>query len=364
MKGAIGRIIGICCACIAFYIGAGFATMQEVMQYEASYGSQFGVVIVVAAIIYIYTNWSFATNGCKEKIVRGGDIYSVYCGKWVGRSFDVFAAFFCYMCYIVMLGGANSTAIEQWNMPNGVGAIILAISTIATVYFGLNNMLKVLKWIGPVIIILIIGIAGVSAIMNWENFSIGLKAIDENKYDIVQIGDGNPFAAGSSYGGFVILWFATFLAELGAKHKVKEVNAGMIISAIAIFGAAVICCIALIANINETWDVGIPALVLARNIHPVLASIFAIIIYLGIFTSACPLLWTGVRKISEDGTFRYKIATIVGGVIGLLVACLAPYKGILNVIYGINGYLGFILVAFMVIKDVKELIKNNQSKKL
>ena len=28
---------------IAFYIGAGFATMQEVMQYEASYGSQFGL---------------------------------------------------------------------------------------------------------------------------------------------------------------------------------------------------------------------------------------------------------------------------------------------------------------------------------
>lgn len=357
MKRAIWRIIGVCCACIAFYIGAGFATMQEVMQYEVSYGSQFWLVIVVVAIIYIYTNWSFATNGHKEKLVRGGDIYKVYCGKYIGRFFDVFSAFFCYMCYIVMLGGANSTAMEQWNMPNGVGAIILAISTIVTIYFGLDNMIKVLKWIGPIIIILIIGIAGISAIISWENFSIGLKAIDENKYDIAQIGDGNPFAAGASYGGFVILWFATFLAELGTKHNVKEVNVGMVISAIAIFGAAAICCIALIANINDTCNVGIPALVLARNIHPFLASFFAIIIYLGIFTSACPLLWTGIRKISEDGTIRYKVATILGGVIGLFVACVVPYKGVLNVIYGLNGYLGFILVAFMIIKDIKTLIK-------
>ncbi len=79
---------------MAFYIGVGFAAMQEIMQYDTSYGSQFGIVIIFAAIIYIYTYWSFATNGYKEKLVRGGDIYQVYCGKLIGRLFDIFAAFF------------------------------------------------------------------------------------------------------------------------------------------------------------------------------------------------------------------------------------------------------------------------------
>lgn len=46
-------ILMLCGACISFYIGACFATMQEVVQYEASYGSLFWVVILVAAIIYI-----------------------------------------------------------------------------------------------------------------------------------------------------------------------------------------------------------------------------------------------------------------------------------------------------------------------
>ena len=58
------RILQFCGACIAFYIGAGFATMQEVMQYEASYGSEFWVVIAVCAVIYVYTNLSFISNGC------------------------------------------------------------------------------------------------------------------------------------------------------------------------------------------------------------------------------------------------------------------------------------------------------------
>lgn len=69
----------LCGACISFYIGAGFATMQEVVQYEASYGSLFWVVILVVACIYIYTNISFATNGNRLNLKRGGDIYKTYC---------------------------------------------------------------------------------------------------------------------------------------------------------------------------------------------------------------------------------------------------------------------------------------------
>lgn len=350
---SIRKILGFCAACIAFYIGAGFATMQEVMQYEASYGSQFWVVILVAAAIYVYTNWSFTANGNREKLSRGGDIYTVYCGKWIGRFFDYFSAFFCYMCFIVMCGGANSTAMEQWHLPNGVGAIILAVAAIVTVFFGLNSMLRVLKWVGPAIIILILFIAGVTAVIGWENFSEGLKVVDSHQYKIVQVGEGNPFASGASYGGFVILWFAAFLAEIGGKNKVKEVNLGMLLSTVAIFGAAAICCVSLIANIHTTWNVGIPALVLANQIHPLFAGIFAIIIYLGIFSSACPLLWTGIRKVSVDGTTQYKAITIIGGLLGLTVSCLVPYKGVLNIIYGLNGYLGFILVAFMIVKDIR-----------
>lgn len=58
------RILQFCGACIAFYIGAGFATMQEVMQYEASYGSEFWIVIAVCVVyicIYqslVYIKWS------------------------------------------------------------------------------------------------------------------------------------------------------------------------------------------------------------------------------------------------------------------------------------------------------------------
>lgn len=45
--------------------------------------------------------------------------------------------------------------------------------------------------------------------------------------------------------------------------------------------------------------------------------------------------------------------TIVGGVAGCIIACFVPYKGLINILYGLNGYLGFILIFFMIIYDVK-----------
>ncbi len=350
---SLRKIIGFCGACIAFYIGAGFATMQEVMQYEASYGSLFWVVIAVAAIIYVYTNISFVNNGHRAQLVRGGDIYQTYCGKWIGMFFDYFSALFCYMSFIVMCGGANSTCIEQWGMPNGVGAVILAVAAIATVVFGLNGVLKALKVVGPIIILLIIFVGCWTAITGYGNLVDGFAAVDSGKYDITRVGDGNPFASGASYGGFVILWFAAFLGEVGAKNKVKEVNNGMLLSTVAIFGVAAVCCLALIGHIEITWDADVPALVLAKSIHPALGLLYAVIIFLGIYSSACPLLWTGINRISQDGKKSYKVWAIVLGIVGCAVACFVPYRPLLNIIYGLNGYLGFILVAFMIVNDIR-----------
>lgn len=372
-KFSIASMIALCGACISFYIGAGFATMQEVVQYEASYGSLFPVVILVVAIIYVYTNISFATNGNRLGLKRGGDIYETYCsvfGKKFGKAasvfFDYFSALFCYMSFVVMCGGASSTVAQQWGLPSGVGAVALTMLVIITVIFGLDGILKALSKIGPVIIIMILLVSIVTAITGFPHLTANMAAVDAGTYaDVMkQVGNGNPIASGASYGGFVILWFAAFLAEIGAKNKLREVNAGMGLSALFIFGAASICCLALIGHIDVTAAADIPALVLAAQISPIIAQIFAIVICAGIYTSAVPLLWTGVRKISVEGTVKYKVVTITGGVLGCIIACFIPYKGLINVLYGLNGYLGFILVFFMLIYDIKtRMSRRNRGKK-
>lgn len=49
------KIMTFCGACIGLYIGSGFASMQEALQYEASYDSRFWIVIAVTAAVCPYT---------------------------------------------------------------------------------------------------------------------------------------------------------------------------------------------------------------------------------------------------------------------------------------------------------------------
>ena len=92
---------------------------------------------------------------------------------------------------------------------------------------------------------------------------------------------------------------------------------------------------------------------LANSISPILAQALAIIIFCGIYTTSVPLLWTGVGKVAKEGTQKYKLLTVIGGVVGCVIACFLPYKGLVNVLYGMNGYLGFILVGFMLVYDIR-----------
>lgn len=224
--------------------------MQEVLQYEASYGGAFWIVIAVAGLIYLYTNLSFASNGNKKSITRGEDIYRNYCGKTIGGAFGLFSSFFCYISFVVMVGGANSTLSQQWGVPNGVGAVILSALVIMTVLFGLNGIIKALSAIGPIIIVCLLAVALYSCAFPTLGFEAGAEKISQNAIEIEQIGGGNPILSGMSYGGFVVLWFASFLAEIGANNNLRKVQIGIFISALFIFGAAALCCIALISNID------------------------------------------------------------------------------------------------------------------
>lgn len=144
----------------------------------------------MTAVIYLYTNLSFSTNGAKEKLERGGDIYKVYCGRKVGAFYDWFAALFCYMSFIVILGGANSAAMQQWGLPNGVGAVLLAVVAVVTVACGLEGIVKTLSFLGPLIVVFLLIVVGYSAATGSLGFEAGAATIDLGAYDITQIGGG------------------------------------------------------------------------------------------------------------------------------------------------------------------------------
>lgn len=152
------RVLILAGAVIAFTIGSGFATGQEIIQYYTAYGVQSLLVILVFAVAFLYYNFNFAKAGAEQKFERGNDVYKYFCGKYVGTFCDYYSTLFCYMSFFVMIGGAASTLHQEYDLPTWVGGVILAALAILTVVGGLNSLVDAIGIVGPVIVVLCIAI--------------------------------------------------------------------------------------------------------------------------------------------------------------------------------------------------------------
>ncbi len=348
-------------AFVAFLIGSGFATGQEILQYFTSYGYAGLFTAVVMLILFIYVGGAFISTGYREKLSKGSDIFKYYCGKYIGGFYDYFTVCFVFMSYVVMIAGAGATLNQQYDLPVPVGGVLLLILSCGTVLMGLSKIVDVIGKIGPIIVLIAV-IVGIFAIINNPTgIAEGHKLLAYGQVEVLQAGS-NWFISACSYVGFCMLWLAAFLAAMGnTANSEKEARLGTTVGAIGFAIGCVIMMLGLLANITDVAGTQIPALVLSLYIHPVFSTVFAVIILAGIYTTAVPLLWQTSSRFAKEGSKKFRIATIILAVIGCFIGLVLPFDRLVNFIYVINGYVGILLLFFIIVKDIRNHLNKNKS---
>lgn len=354
------KIINIGGAFIAFLIGSGFATGQEVLQYFTSYG-YYGILgASVTLILLLYVGVSFITTGYENKFEKGSDIYKYYCGKNLGNFFDYFSILFIYLSFTVMIAGAGATFNQHFGLPVYFGGISMVILATTTVLFGLNNIVEIIGKIGPAIVVISIALGLISILQNTEGLSTANQILPTLELTKAST---NWFFAACSYVGFCMLWLASFLSSIGSRaNSRKEAASGAALGAIGFSIAVIIVALGLLACIEDVAGSLIPSLYLASNIHPLLATLFSFIIVAGIYTTAVPLLWSVSARFTEDKSQSFKKLTIGLALIGLIIGIWLPFDKLVNVVYVINGYVGIILLLIMFTKSLRRIFANKGNK--
>ncbi|OLS03630.1 YkvI family membrane protein [Tissierella creatinophila] len=338
-------------AFIAFLIGSGFATGQEVLQYFSSYGFKGLLGVLTVSLLFFYVGSSFMSVGQEHKFENGNEIYKYYCGNKIGTFFDYYSIVFIYMSFIVMIAGAGSAINQQYGLPIPIGGIALGVIAGATVIFGLSNIVDVISKIGPVIILLTITLGIFAIARNPEGLRNANTILSQVE---VLKASTNWFFAALSYVGFCMIWLAGFLASMGSTSKSKRESVLGILFGTLGFGLALaIIVLGILANIKELAGSQVPSLALAQMIHPILAIIFSAIVIAGIYTTSVPLLWQVIARFAEEKTKKFKTLTISLTVIGTTIGVLIPFDKLVNKVYVINGYIGIILIGFMIFKSIR-----------
>ncbi len=354
------RILNIGGAFIAFLIGSGFATGQEILQYFTSYGYMGIVGAFVTLVLFLYVAVSFITVGYEKKFEKGNDIYKYYCGEKIGAFFDYFSILFMYLTFTVMVSGAGATFFQQFGLPTYVGGVTIVILATITVLFGLNNIVDIIGKIGPVIVIISIALGGITLFRNLGGLVSAPKIIPTLN---LTHASNNWFMAAGSYVGFSMLMLAGFLASIGATASSKKEGAyGVMIGATGFSTAIIIVALGLMSCVGDIAGSLIPSLVLANNITPLLATVFSGIIIAGIYTTAVPLLWSVSARFTEDRSPKFKVLTIILAAIGLVIGMWLPFDKLVNVVYVVNGNIGIVLLLLMIVKSIRVRMAKSEIK--
>ncbi len=351
-KIVVGKVVTFAGATLAFLIGSGFASGQEILQYFTAYQYESILVALTAIAILGFANYCFVLAGNKEKFTKGSEVFQFYCGPYIGLAFDYFAAIFCYMSFVVMLGGIGATVAQQFGLPSAVGAVGMTILAGGTVVLGLNAMVSIISKIGPLIVGLSLLIGFVSLASGWDQIPEGAELLKTGQVEVMKAST-NWFLASCSYGGFCMMWLASFMAKLGSENRQLELQMGQIIGVVGLLLACVVVGFAQLGNIGVVAGTQVPNLILAQQLSPTLAHGFAVLIILAIYSTACPLLWTVSARFATEGQKNFKILTVVLAVAALFVAFKVPFNTMVNYIYVINGYGGALLIFFMIVKLIR-----------
>jgi uncharacterized membrane protein YkvI len=345
------RVITYAGAIIAFLIGSGFATGQEILQYFTSYGywGIFGTGLLVLVLI-TYVCVEFFVVGQAKKFDRPSRIFHYYCGRYLGTFFDYFSIVFVFLSFTVMVAGAGAVFQEHYGLSKYVGGIGLAAAVGITVWFGLKSLVDVIGKVGPLIVVIAIALGILGIARNPEGIVDGVAILPQ--LDLTQAST-NWFMAGLSYVGFCMLWLAAFLTALGKTARSRrEAARGGVLGGVTFSVACIIVGLGLLANIEAVAGTQIPMLVLAADAAPWLAAGFAVIILAGVYTTAVPLLWTVSSRFFKDKTGSYKFLTLGLAVLGTVIGLVLPFDQMVNIVYVINGYVGILLLVLMIIKTV------------
>lgn len=344
---------------ISFAIGSGFATGQEAMQFFGAYGlyAIFGLLAFI--VLNLYIDMNYVNAGIKGNYEKGTQVYRFFCGKYIGAVFDWFSVFFCFVLFIVMVSGAGAALQQQWGLPNVAGSVALAVLACAVVLLGLERMVNVLGIVGPVVVIMALIASGFGIVNGQTSVLEGAHKVME--MDILSAGDSWLNGA-ITYNGFGMLMFGGFICTIGkTEHSHKTARLGITIGILTVAVAIGFVVSALLANVELVAGSQIPVLVMIDSMNHTIATVYCIIIFLAIFSTATPLLWTVGQRLTDPQTKRYRMVCIALAAVGTAIALSMPFDVLVNTMFTLNGYAGFALIVFLIGRNVYDLIRGRKT---
>ena len=346
------NVIKISGAYVAWVMGSGFATGQEILQFFTSYGYKSFILLLINLIGFLIIGPMILQSGQEHKDNLEYNHFEYFCGKRLGWFYSWFLPISLFAGMVILISGAGATIEEYYGLNHFVGALLMATMAFTAYIVGFQRFVKVVSFIGPTIIVfsLIVGI--ITIVRDYD----GLKIINDFA-PVMEAKRPVPFwwLSGLLYISYNLCGGSKYYSALGMTGgNRKEAFWGGVLGTVALMASILLMNTAMLTNIAKCGVLDVPTLYLARLIGYGLGVAFSIILIMGIFSSCSAMLWTVSEKFVVQGTRKSYVFAACICVVAFLLGLL-PFAGLVGTIYTILGYVGIIFIGCVIYKWIKGL---------
>lgn len=353
MKSSKGTVIKIAGAYVAWVMGSGFATGQEILQFFTSYGYTSMILVGMNLLGFLLIGPMILQAGFEN---GEESHFQYFCGKRLGTFYDWFLPVSMFAGMVILISGSGATLQEYYGLNHYVGALIMAAAALTAYIAGFQRFIRVVSFIGPVIIAFVVIIGTVTLVRDWD----GLALVNDYPAEM-EAKQPVPFAwlSGLLYISYNLCGGSKYYSALGrSANTAKEALWGAVIGTIALMAAILLMNCAMLTDIGHTAVQDVPTLFLTRKISYSLGAVFSIILIMGIFSSCSAMLWTVSERFVKQGT-RKSYLFAAGVCVAAFLLGLLPFAQLVGKIYTVLGYIGLLFAACVIYKRVMRITGGN-----
>ena len=158
-------------AFIAWGIGSGFATGQEILQFFTSYGYYSYGVVILNLIGFLFLGNILLTTGYDHKKDSGFNHFIYYCGKRAGDFYSWLVLATLLLLIAVLVSGAGAALYEYYGLNRYIGSLIMSALVLGAYLVGFERLIRIVSAIGPVIILFTLLVGVVTVIRDFGNIT-------------------------------------------------------------------------------------------------------------------------------------------------------------------------------------------------
>ncbi len=355
----VGRFAG---ASVAYLIGSGFATGQETLQFFASFGIVGMLGGVISTLLFMTVGALIMRKGHELQLELSSEVFRYYVGRFLGTVLEWFAVLYSFSVAVIMVSGAGAVLNELTGLPNWIGVVGMGLLGLATVLAGLERLVDIIGTIGPVIIAFTVVVGTIIFVRDFGE--LGNQPIFGSLPEAAQSAQITGHFAWSAvlYVSFNILLGMVFFSQLGKEAtSTREAGIAGALGGLGLGIGVLMITLAILTNLTLALDKEVPTLALGQTIHPAVGVAFAVVVMLGIYSTATPLYWVVKNQVMGFVPRKWNVVVTVVICIALIACGFLPFSVLVDKIYGTVGYVGCALIIVIIVRTIYDSVRKRRA---